>query len=85
MSDQYGQKYRQLVVPLSFRDRALGVHDEMGHMGYERTLELARGRFYWPKIADYVERKCRTCERCIKRKAREQRAAELVNTCRTQT
>lgn len=80
VSDQYGQKYKQLVVPPSFRDRALeGVHDETGHMGYERTLELARGRFYWPKMAEYVERKCRTCERCVKRKARVQRAAELVN------
>ncbi len=28
VSDQYGQKYGQLVVPPSFRDRALeGVHD----------------------------------------------------------
>ncbi len=80
VSDQYGQKYGQLVVPHSFRDRALeGVHDETGHMGYERTLELARARFYWPKMAEYVERKCRTCERCIKRKSRTQRAAELVN------
>ncbi len=80
VSDQYGQKYGQLVVPHSFRDRALeGVHDETGHMGYERTLELARARFYWPKMAEYVERKCRTCERCIKRESRTQRAAELVN------
>ncbi|XP_073792914.1 retrovirus-related Pol polyprotein from transposon opus [Danio rerio] len=78
--DQYGQKYGQLVVPSSFRDRALeGIHDETGHMGYERTLELARARFYWPKMAEYVERKCRTCERCIRRKARAQRGAELVN------
>lgn len=47
VSDQYGQKYGQLVVPQSFRERALeGVHDETGHMGYERTLELARARFY---------------------------------------
>ncbi len=80
VSDQYGQKYGQLVVPHSFRDRALeGVYDETGHMGYERTLELARARLYWPKMAEYVERKCRTCERCIKRKSRTQRAAELVN------
>lgn len=80
VSDQYGKKYGQLVVPPSFRDRALeGVHDETGHMGYERTLELAQARFYWPKMAEYVERKCRTCERCIKRKSRAQRAAELVN------
>ncbi len=80
VSDQYGQKYGQLVIPPSFRDRALeGVHDETGHMGYERTLELARARFYWPKVAEYVERKCRTCERFIKSKSHAQRAAELVN------
>lgn len=50
VSDQYGQKYKQLVVSPSFRDRALeGVHDETGHMGYVRTLELQEVNFIGPK------------------------------------
>lgn len=53
VSDRYGQKYGQLVIPPSFRDRALeGVHDETGNMSYERTLELAQAGFYWPKMAE---------------------------------
>ena len=27
----------------------------MGHLGYERTLELIRERFYWPQINDVVK------------------------------
>lgn len=80
VSNQVGQCHYQLVIPESHREMALeGVHDQTGHMGYERTLELARARFYWPKIAAAVEQKCKTCERCLRRKARAQRAAKLVN------
>ena len=78
--NQSGKRHYQLVIPESHRARALeGVHDETGHMGYERTLELARARFYWPHMAVAVETKCKTCERCLRRKARAQKAAKLVN------
>lgn len=44
------------------------VHDDMGHMGTERVLGLARDRFYWPymkqDVEAYVTRKCL----CIKQK-----------------
>uniref|UniRef100_A0A8C8RYW9 Gypsy retrotransposon integrase-like protein 1 n=1 Tax=Pelusios castaneus TaxID=367368 RepID=A0A8C8RYW9_9SAUR len=75
-----GENIEQLVIPYTHRDRALeGIHDEMGHLGTERTLELARDRFYWPRMTKAVERKCQECERCIRRKARVEKAAELVN------
>lgn len=48
-------------------------------MGIERTLEQARARFYWPKMAQYIEKRCKFCERCVRRKSRAQRAAKLVN------
>ncbi len=77
---QRGEAFLQLVMPSCLRERAFqGVHDETGHMGIERTLELARARFYWPKMAQYIEEKCKTCERCVRRKSRAQRAAKLVN------
>lgn len=55
------------------------LHDNMGHMGIERTLDLIRSRFYWPRMATDVENKVRTCGRCVCRKALPERAAPLVN------
>ncbi|KAL1258008.1 hypothetical protein QQF64_011252 [Cirrhinus molitorella] len=51
----------------------------MGHMGVDRTLYLVRSRFYWPKMSADVEKKVKTCERCVKRKAVPEKSAPLVN------
>ncbi|KAL3987009.1 ubiquitin carboxyl-terminal hydrolase 12/46 [Sarotherodon galilaeus] len=79
------QLYYQLALPQKFRAEVLSeLHDKMGHLGIERTLDLVRRRFYWPKMANDVWNKVKTCERCTKRKALPERAAPLVNirTCR---
>uniref|UniRef100_A0AAQ6IVH8 Gypsy retrotransposon integrase-like protein 1 n=1 Tax=Anabas testudineus TaxID=64144 RepID=A0AAQ6IVH8_ANATE len=60
---------KQLVLPVKYRSLALKhLHNEMGHVGTERVLHLARERFYWPFMAkdieEYVTRKCP----CIKSK-----------------
>ncbi|KAK0134260.1 hypothetical protein N1851_030170 [Merluccius polli] len=42
-----GNLVYQLVLPEQFRERALqGVHDNVGHLGFERALNLAHARFY---------------------------------------
>ncbi|KAK7912833.1 hypothetical protein WMY93_013044 [Mugilogobius chulae] len=70
----------QLVLPTDLRAVVLtSLHDDMGHMGVERTLDLVRSRFYWPRMAADVETKIKTCNRCIRRKALPERAAPLVN------
>lgn len=70
----------QLVLPEDLRPSVLSsLHDSMGHMGVERTLDLVRSRFYWPKMAAEVEQKIRTCGRCVRRKALPQKATPLVN------
>ncbi|XP_067351030.1 uncharacterized protein [Channa argus] len=70
----------QLVLPQVLRQSVLtSLHDEMGHMGMERTLELARLRFYWPKLASDVELKVKGCARCVKRKSQPEKAAPLVS------
>ena len=70
----------QLVLPEQFRERALhGVHNDVGHLGSERALHLARARFYWPGMARAIEEKCKKCERCFRRKAEPQKAAPLQN------
>uniref|UniRef100_A0AAY4BA88 Gypsy retrotransposon integrase-like protein 1 n=1 Tax=Denticeps clupeoides TaxID=299321 RepID=A0AAY4BA88_9TELE len=55
------------------------LHNDMGHMGIDRTLDLVRNRFYWPRMSADIERKVRTCECCTHRKTVLERAAALVN------
>jgi transposase InsO family protein len=74
-----GQDVEQLIVPSSFRTRALrGVHDEVGHQGKEKTLWLARQRFYWPGMENDVNNKILNCPRCIRRKTPVKPVAQLV-------
>ncbi|KAK7886001.1 hypothetical protein WMY93_025622 [Mugilogobius chulae] len=70
----------QLVLPPALRSVVLkSLHSDMGHMGIERTLDLVRQRFFWPKMAANVEHFVKTCGRCIRRKTPPERAAPLVN------
>ncbi|KAK7906967.1 hypothetical protein WMY93_015579 [Mugilogobius chulae] len=43
----------------------------------DKTIELVRDRFYWPKMGAEVEQYIKNCGRCITRKALPQRAAPL--------
>lgn len=75
-----GKTMYQLVLPEKFHQDVLkSLHDDLGHMGVDRTLDLVRNRFYWPKMASDVETKVRTCGRCIRRKVLPEKAAPLVN------
>ncbi|XP_030582401.1 uncharacterized protein LOC115778497 [Archocentrus centrarchus] len=51
----------------------------MGHLGIDRTLDLVRTRFYWPRMSTDVEQKVKTCDRCTRRKCLPKKAASLVN------
>lgn len=75
-----GNKHYQLVLPEDLRESVLtSLHDNMGHMGIERTLDLVRARFYWPRMSSDVETKIKTCNRCVCRKTLPEKAAPLVN------
>ena len=51
-----GEERLQLVLPKAIRNQALrGLHDEVGHLGRDRTLDLVRQRFYWPSLSKDVE------------------------------
>ncbi|RXN35846.1 Retrovirus-related Pol polyprotein from transposon 412 [Labeo rohita] len=70
----------QLVLPEELRSFAVNqLHNQMGHMGIERTMDLVRSRFYWPRMGSEVEHRIKTCNRSVRRKALPQRAAPLVN------
>lgn len=77
---EHGDSSYQLALPADLRDMVLTeLHDKMGHMGVERTLDLVRSRFFWPKMSAAVEKKIKTCERCVRRKSLPEKAAPLVN------
>lgn len=70
----------QMVLPKELRPLVLkSLHDDMGHLGIDRTLDLVRSRFFWPRMARDIEAKINTCDRGVRRKALPERAAPLVN------
>ncbi|XP_027895131.1 uncharacterized protein LOC114158020 isoform X1 [Xiphophorus couchianus] len=70
----------QLVLPEALRATALrSLHHDMGHLGVERTVDLARTRFYWPKMYMTIDKMVKACERCVRRKTHPEKAAPLMN------
>ena len=54
-------KYKKLVLKQ--------LHDDMGHLGISRVLQLARDRFFWPRMQSDVEFHCtNACQTCIRQK-----------------
>lgn len=52
----------QLVLPASYKRRALTyLHHNMGHVGVEKVLSLARECFYWPFMKREIERYITRC------------------------
>ncbi|KAJ8044512.1 hypothetical protein HOLleu_07281 [Holothuria leucospilota] len=80
VQDTQGECKLQLVLPACHREEAFkGLHDDVGHPGVDRTTDLVRSRFYWPKMQSFVEESCRNCEQCVRRKAKAHRAAPMVS------
>jgi len=74
-----GQPVDQLVLPDTYHELVfIGLHDDAGHQGRERTLALAKSRFYWPGMDFFIEKRVSECPRCILRKRKETRAAGLI-------
>ena len=68
----------QLVLPQQLIEKALtGCHDQVGHLGRDRTLSLLRERFYWPSLYKDAIEHLDSCRKCKLRKSRVPRA-ELV-------
>ena len=55
----------QFVLPYLFCERTLmALHNEMGHLGMDRTLGLVQERFFWPSMSEAVCNYIRKCDRC---------------------
>ena len=73
------QTFLQLVVPIHFQLHALkGVHDDVGHLELDRSLQLLRDRFFWPNMAAAITKHIAHCNPCIFRKKPPNRAP-LIN------
>ena len=65
-----GKEEFQLIIPLTLRKTVLsGIQDEVGHLGRNRSLQLARDRFFWPKMTKDIETYIKNCPRCLRRKS----------------
>ena len=74
-----GKERLQLVLPKAIHKQALRrLHDEVGNLSRDRTLDLVRQRFYWPSLSKHVEDYLRNCKQCVKRKAHNPPPAPLV-------
>ncbi|CAH2093016.1 unnamed protein product [Euphydryas editha] len=57
-------KCQSVIIPKSMRTEILNILHE-GHMGIEKTKNLARGLVFWPNIYHDIEMKVRQCETCM--------------------
>ena len=53
------------------------MHDDLGHLGVERTIDQLRSRFFWPKMSLEVEQYIKNCGECVTHKSLPQRASPL--------
>ena len=57
----------QFILPQSYWKQALeACHENMGHLGIERTTALLRDHFYWSSITEDVEKHIKSCPRCLR-------------------
>ena len=65
----------QFVLPKSYWKQSLeACHDNMGHLGIERTTPLLRDRFYWPSMIEDIEHHIKSCPRCLRFKTQPEKA-----------
>lgn len=73
-----GREVSQLILPAQYKSMVLkSMHDDIGHLGIERTTELVRNRFYGPKMASEIATYIQNCGRCVARKSLPHRAAPM--------
>jgi hypothetical protein len=80
-----GHKHFQLVLPKQYHITALeGVHNEVGHLGTDHSLQLLRDRYFWPNMSSSVQHHISRCNPCILRKVPPNTRAPLVSVVTSQ-
>ena len=58
-------EYHQLVLPQRYHKKILqSLHNDLGHQGINRTLDLLRERVYWPTMTQDASSWVEWCRRC---------------------
>jgi len=53
-------------VPSEMQDHVIRAsHDDMGHIGVDRTVELIKRIYWFPKLTDCVKKYIGNCLKCI--------------------
>lgn len=69
---------KQLLLPQKCQETVLkSLHDDSGHLGFDKTYGFIRERFYWPRMKTDVEQYCQSCARCVQRKTLPKTVAPL--------
>ena len=65
----------QFILPQLYWKQALeACHENMGHLGIERTTALLKDHFYWPSINKDVEKHIKSCPRCLRFRTQPEKA-----------
>ena len=74
---QFGSKDKpslQFVLPTNYRQQAVeACHDDIGHLGLQRSLDLLKDSFYWPGMNDEMKNHIWNCDRCLHFKSKLQK------------
>lgn len=67
--DDHRGAVEQLVLPEKLRESVKkALHDDSGHLGFERTIQMIRETFHRPRMFQEAKAWCEQCERCCLRK-----------------
>ncbi len=74
----------QLILPSQLRQMVYHeLHDEMGHLGADRVVSLARDRFYWPHMQRDIEHYCTRVCSCLQQKKPNRQTREPLGRIET--
>ena len=73
-NSQLQENQFQFVLPKTYWKQSLeACHDNMGHLGIERTTSSLRDRFYWPTMVEDIEHHVKSCPRCLRFKTQPEK------------
>ena len=61
-----GEKRLRIVVPEHLRESVLVMsHDDLGHLGRDKTMSIAQERYFWVSLTKSVDDHIKNCKICI--------------------